>query len=70
MITLRTEQQSEEILVQREALIWAAVSYVHFQNVYCHVLKFFYEGKDMETDLLEEKDFECSNSQTQRNEKT
>lgn len=70
MITLRTEQQSEEILVQREAMIWAVVFYVHFQNVYCHVLKLFYEGKDMETDLLEEKDFEWSDSQTQRNEKT
>jgi len=53
MITIRTKQQSEDILVQHAALMRFVVLYVHFQNGYCHFLKLF-----CETDLLEEKDFE------------
>lgn len=41
MITLRTEQQSEEISVQHGVLIWAAVSYVNFQNGHFQILKSF-----------------------------
>lgn len=45
MVILEAEQQSEEILVQHEGLIWPVV---HFQNGYCYILKLFYECKDTE----------------------